>query len=59
MPIIFDDYFLIFGNRELKIRILDNKVSSTFGSDFGYFENYGHDSPEILFGENQYEVELV
>ena len=52
MPVMYDDYFLVFGNKELKIRILDNKVSSTFRSDSGYFENYGHDSNRILFGED-------
>ena len=50
-PVMYDDYFLVFGNKELKIRILDNKVSSTFGSDFGFFDNCGHDNTKILFGE--------
>lgn len=49
-PVVYNSYFVTFGNNELKIRILDDKVSSTFGTKYGYYETEGHSSPTVLFG---------
>ena len=41
-PVTYDDFFIIFGNSELRIKSLENKVFSNFGINNGYFNNRGH-----------------
>ena len=39
--ITYDDYYIIFGNSELRIKSLETKVFSNFGVRNGYFESRG------------------
>ena len=48
----YDDYFLLFGNYDLKIQAEKSKVESNFGMGTSYFESGNHHSPEVLFGED-------
>ena len=58
LPIIYDDYFIIFGNREFRIRTLDNKIYSYFGRHDNYYDNKGESSPEVFFGDDSNEMEM-
>ncbi len=46
----YDDYFLIYGNSEIRIRSQENKVFSNFGIANGYFDNQ-RKKVEDLIGE--------
>jgi hypothetical protein len=46
----YDDYYLIFGNSELRIKSLENKVFSNFGMASGYYNRRG-DSVDSFLGE--------
>lgn len=48
--IIYDDYYIIFGNSELRLRSQENRVFSNFGISNGYFANRG-EKVSILLGE--------
>mgnify|MGYP000844690362 len=50
--IVYDDYFLIFGNSELRFKSGDPKIFSNLGVNNGYFDNNGH-TVDILFGEGK------
>jgi hypothetical protein len=47
--IAYDDFFLIFGNSELRLKALDNKVFSNFAINNGYFNPRG-EKVNILLG---------
>jgi len=47
----YDDFFLIYGNSEMRIRMGDNKLFSNFGLNGGYFESRG-DNVDIYIGSN-------
>ena len=40
-PVTFDDYFIIMGNSELRIKFQDDKIFSNFGLNNGFFDNKG------------------
>lgn len=48
--VTFDDFFLIMGNYELRIKFQDNKLYSNFGLNSGYFASKGK-TVNILLGE--------
>ena len=48
--IVYDDYFLIFGNSELRIKTGDAKCFSNIGISTGYFDTKGR-SVNTLLGE--------
>jgi hypothetical protein len=39
--ITYDDYYLIFGNSEVRIKSMETKVFSNFGLRSGYFDSRG------------------
>ncbi len=51
-PITYDDYFLIFGNSELRFKTGENKIFSNLGVNNGYFEANGY-TVDILFGKGR------
>lgn len=46
----YDNYFILFGNSELKIKINDLKIDSNLGIVHRYFKTGGHKNPNVLFG---------
>lgn len=48
--VTYDDYYMIFGNSEIRIKSQDNKVFSNFGTTNGYYNAQG-ESINILLGE--------
>jgi hypothetical protein len=48
--ISYDDYYLIFGNSELRLRTQENKVFSNFGINTSYYANRG-ETVNTLLGE--------
>ena len=56
--ISYDDYFVIFGNSELRIKALEFKLFSNFGIANGYFDNRGEKVHSILGEDKEREVEL-
>lgn len=55
--ITYDDYYIIFGNSEIRLKSLESKVFSNFGIANGYFENRGM-GVETLLGQNKREIDL-
>jgi len=47
----YDDFFFIYGNSEMRIRMGDNKLFSNFGMNGGSFESRG-DSVGSYIGSN-------
>lgn len=47
----YDEYYIIFGNAELQIKVSDLKLFSNFGITNGYFNPKGYDC-KFLLGEN-------
>jgi hypothetical protein len=50
--ITYDDYYLIFGNSELRLRSLEFKLFSNFGIANSFYNNRG-DKIHDLLGEGQ------
>ena len=46
----WNEYFLIFGNAELRIKSGESQVYSNLGSTFKYFNTEKAKDPEVLFG---------
>jgi hypothetical protein len=46
--ITYDDYYLIFGNSELRLRSGDNKLFSNFGIGNSSFAHNGHTLNDLL-----------
>lgn len=44
----YDDYFLIFGNAQIRIKTLQSKVYSNFGATAGMFATYGKKVVDFL-----------
>ena len=50
----YDDFFILFGNAELRIRANEKTVFSNFGISNGYFNNKGRKVQDLLGdGENR------
>ena len=50
----YDDFFILFGNAELRIRANEKTVFSNFGFSNGYFNNRGKKVQDLLGdGENR------
>ena len=56
--ILYKEFFIEFGNSELKIKCEENKVSSNLGSANKYFNTGTNSNPKILFGNSEREAEL-
>ena len=39
LPIKYDDYYLIFGNSEIRLKSLERKLFSNFGIGNSYYDN--------------------
>lgn len=57
--IIYDDYYLIFGNAELRVRSQEFKLFSNFGINNSYYYNYGQKVGSLLGEGQQNEVHLA
>ena len=56
---VYDDFFLIFGNSEIRIKSGEKKIFSNFGINNAYFFSKG-DNVNVLFGQGkQNEVEII
>lgn len=56
--ISYDDFFLIFGNSEIRLRTQHSTVYSNFGINNGYYQNKG-ENVNVLFGSGSTrEVEM-
>ena len=56
--IVYDDFYLIFGNSELRLKSLEKKIFSNFGINNGYYNNRG-EKVNVLLGSGELrEVEL-
>ena len=54
-----DNFFLIFGNSELRLKHGEWKVFSNFGIANGFFNNEKETVNEILMAEGKREVDIV
>jgi hypothetical protein len=50
--IAYDDYYLIFGNSEIRLKSGEGIVFSNFGIANSHFEN-NHQTVDALFGEGK------
>jgi hypothetical protein len=55
--ITYDDYYIIFGNSELRIKSLENKMFSNFGISNGFY-NSNNFKVDVLLGDSEREVDL-
>ena len=55
-PTTYDDYYIIFGNSDLRLRALEKKVFSNFGLSNSCYEK---GSVEELLGESEREVDIT
>lgn len=46
----YNEYFLIFGNAEIRIKAGLDVVESNMGTAFKYFNTGSHKDPKVLFG---------
>jgi hypothetical protein len=56
--ITYDEFFLIFGNSELRLKKNEKKVFSSFGISNAYFANRGEKIDVLLGSGTAREVEL-
>lgn len=54
----YDDFFLIFGNAELRIRANERTIFSNFGIGNSFFNNRSHRVNDILMEGDTREVDL-
>ena len=47
---VYDDFFILFGNSELKIKVHEKKIESNLGIVYRYFDTGNHKNPKVLFG---------
>lgn len=47
-PVTYDEFFIIFGNSEMRIKSQESKVFSNFGINNGYYNNRGHKVDSFL-----------
>lgn len=50
--ITYDDYYLIFGNSEIRLKNLEKKIFSNFGISSSYFNNRG-ETINTLIGDGK------
>jgi hypothetical protein len=55
--IAYDEYYIIFGNSEVRLKSGEGVVFSNFGIANSYFEN-NHQTVDVLFGEGKEGKEL-
>ena len=48
---IYNDYYLVIGNSDLRIKGGESKAESNIPTTFQYFNTHGADSPEFMFGK--------
>ena len=56
---VYDKFFLIFGNSEIRIRHNENKIYSNFGVNNSYFMCRDHKVDALLCEGKKNEVEFV
>jgi hypothetical protein len=56
--ISYDDYFLIFGNSELRVKTGEFRLFSNFGIANGYYKNRGEKVNSLLGEDKEREVDL-
>lgn len=56
---LYDPYYLIFGNAEVRIRSGEKKVFCNFGINNGYFNSERNRAEDLLKVKNKNEVEFV
>ena len=52
----YNEYYLIFGNSELRIKIGEDIISSNLGINGRYFNTGTINGPEVLFGSAERET---
>lgn len=52
-PITYDDYYLIFGNSEIRLRSQEKIIFSNFGISNGYYASRGKNVSILLGGSPQ------
>lgn len=50
--IVYDEYYIIFGNSELRIKSQENKIFSNFGISNGFYNSNGF-KVDVLLGSGQ------
>ena len=55
----YNEYYIVFGNAELRIKSGGLKVESNVGSSIRFFNTGSLSSPEVLFGRPNKEAEFV
>jgi hypothetical protein len=55
--ITYDDYFIIFGNSEIRIKSGEKKMFSNFGLSNSYFKHNG-DGVDMLLGGSKTDREM-
>ena len=58
-PITYDDYYLIFGNSEVRLKSLDSKLFSNFGISNSFFDSRGDRVNELIGEGAEREVEMA
>lgn len=57
--IVYDDFFLIFGNSEIRIKTQEKKMFSNFGLSVSFYRHNGDSVSQFLGGDkNQREMEF-
>ena len=56
--ITYDEYYIIYGNSEVRIKSLETKVFCNFGLKNGFYESKGDGVNEFL-GEPDREVDIL
>ena len=57
--VVHDDYFIIFGNSEVRIKSQERKVFSNFGLNSSYYRHNGDKVDMLLGGDtNQREIDF-
>ena len=50
---VYDDFFLLFGNSELKVKVHETKIESNLGIVFKFYDTGSHKNPKVLFGSEE------
>jgi hypothetical protein len=48
----YDDFFLIFGNSEIRIKTQETKIFSNFGTNSGAFSSHAKKAADFLGGSS-------
>jgi len=57
--ITYDDYYLIFGNSEIRLRSLEFKLFSNFGISNSFYDSRGDKVQELLGEGNERDVNIT